>query len=441
MKLLSARQVSSFALLSIVTVAGVASAQHNRIQSVAETTATDPQTAALKSVRAFPQLHLHGGLELTYLGMFSPDAVYRPHSGATGTGAAVPGEGIEPAATARGGAPASIAPEWMLLSSERLAENFEPPGRAQAAPRATTPAASIRNHLLTYAYGRISVMNWPRALVTDSQGRVVISDPGANAVHVLDPRGKTSFRLVCGKGYRVHRPSGVAVDGENNIYVADPEHGMIVVFDQYGNFQRYIGNYRGEPEYARPQAIAIDVARRHLFVVDSPRNMVFELDLDGNELKRLGKNRRGEGVGEFDAPTDIALNQHHIYVLDRWGMRVQVLDKDFTPVGSFDLPGLREPQRNHQISLATDEEGRVYVSGFLDASVHVYSPVGKLLSGFGQTGTKAGQFAQPGGLWVDGRNRLYVADSGNGRVQMFQITSPSVLSDLSESGSAGASAE
>jgi sugar lactone lactonase YvrE len=34
---------------------------------------------------------------------------------------------------------------------------------------------------------------------------------------------------------------------------------------------------------------------------------------------------------------------------------------------------------------------------------------------------EAGEFNSPAGLWIDGRNRLYVADTNNGRVQVFQL--------------------
>ena len=44
-----------------------------------------------------------------------------------------------------------------------------------------------------------------------------------------------------------------------------------------------------------------------------------------------------------------------------------------------------------------------------------------LLASFGQNGKRAGEFAGPEGLWIDSTNRLYVADSGNGRVQLFQL--------------------
>jgi len=43
------------------------------------------------------------------------------------------------------------------------------------------------------------------------------------------------------------------------------------------------------------------------------------------------------------------------------------------------------------------------------------------LASFGQPGQELGEFSEPDGLWIDSANRLYVADSGNGRVQIFQL--------------------
>jgi hypothetical protein len=33
-----------------------------------------------------------------------------------------------------------------------------------------------------------------------------------------------------------------------------------------------------------------------------------------------------------------------------------------------------------------------------------------------------GEFNSPAGLWIDGTNRLYVGDTNNGRVQVFQLS-------------------
>jgi DNA-binding beta-propeller fold protein YncE len=263
----------------------------------------------------------------------------------------------------------------------------------------------------------------PAHITTDSRERVVLSDPKGFAVHVLDRNGKTSMRLVAGKGYRLHAPAGVAVDSADNIYVADSEHGMVVVFDREGNFVRYLGSRQGEPEYARPHGLAILERKQHLLLVDTPRNLVFELDLEGRELKRVGKNRDGTGSVEFDSPTDIAVNHSHIFVLDRAGTRVQVFDMGLNFETKFDLPRGQDPRLDRENGLSADADGNVYIASHRSSLVRVYNPGGRLLASFGQSGTRVGEFAAPEGLWVDSTNRLYIADSGNGRVQLFQLKS------------------
>jgi DNA-binding beta-propeller fold protein YncE len=372
-------------------------------------------------MRAFPHVQLDRGLQIGYVGMFCPDAMFRAFTRTGSFHHRVPGEDISPAAPVGAPTGESEVPEWMLLSSERVVENLEPPEHARARLPAVSRTAAMRNQFLTYAYGRPSVLHAPRHVATDSQQRLVLSDPAGSAVHVIDPRGRTSMRLVAGAGYRLHTPAGVAVDANDNLYVADSEQGVVVVFDRSGNFVRYIGNYQGEPQYESPRGIAIETTTQHLFLVDTPRNLIFVMDLEGRVLGRLGRDRRSRGEGQFEAPTEIAVNRQHIFILDRWGTRIQVWDLNLKPLGDFTVPGGVEPGRLWDNGLSVDQAGRVYVSLFRYSVVGMFSTEGSLISFFGQAGTRAGEFAGPAGLWIDPQNRLYVSDSGNGRVQMFQL--------------------
>lgn len=423
MKLLRATQCSAV-LFFVLVLSLFGSAQPSP-----ESTSADERLPALLTPahfypgRVFPRLQLDSGLQIGYVGMFCPDAIFRAFTRTGSFHRHVPGEDISPAAPVRAGADGSEVPEWMLLSSERRVENLEPPGHARGKPLAISRTAEIRNQFLTFAYSRPSVLHAPRHVATDSQQRLVLSDPDGSAVHVIDPQGKTSIRLVAGSGYRLHVPTGVAVDANDNLYVADSEQGMVVVFDRNGNFVRYIGNYQGEPQYENPHGIAIEARTQHIFLVDTPRNLMLVMNLEGQILARLGKDHKGHGEGELEAPTEVAVNQEYVLVLDRWGTRVQVWTHDLNLVTSFSLPGGVEPGRLWDNGLSADHDGRIFVSFFRNSVVGVFSTDGRLLSLFGRTGSHAGEFAAPAGLWIDSKNRLYVSDSGNGRVQMFQLNS------------------
>ena len=63
----------------------------------------------------------------------------------------------------------------------------------------------------------------------------------------------------------------------------------------------------------------------------------------------------------------------------------------------------------------------MYVSIFTNSLIRVYQSDGSPVASFGALGNSVGEFVHPGGLWIDADNRLYVADAGNGRVQIFQL--------------------
>ena len=88
---------------------------------------------------------------------------------------------------------------------------------------------------------------------------------------------------------------------------------------------------------------------------------------------------------------------------------------------SFPIPHGADPNMNRENGLGIDRDGNVYVSSLHSSLVRVFRDDGQLLSVFGRPGHSAGEFVCPAGLWINSANRLYVADSGNGRVQLLQL--------------------
>ena len=64
--------------------------------------------------------------------------------------------------------------------------------------------------------------------------------------------------------------------------------------------------------------------------------------------------------------------------------------------------------------------GEIYVAdGYGNSSVHRFSAEGEHLGSWGTPGAGRGEFTTPHGIWVDGQNRVLVADRENDRVQLF----------------------
>jgi sugar lactone lactonase YvrE len=110
-------------------------------------------------------------------------------------------------------------------------------------------------------------------------------------------------------------------------------------------------------------------------------------------------------------------------VLDDFGARVLVFNPSFEFVSSFQVAIHQGPPRLHEVGLSMDAFGRIYLSNVVPDRVTVYSPAGKVLGVFGHTGYRAEEFKTPSGLWVDTEDRVYVADTDNSRVQVFQTIS------------------
>jgi DNA-binding beta-propeller fold protein YncE len=359
--------------------------------------------------------------ELSYLGVFCANAKYKK---STKFARALEAMGATSVATSNLGdslvSPAG-APPKMLVPVSRFVEDYEAPFHAIVSAPAETNLAILRNTVVTFAYGAPQVMANPQYVTTDSMQRVVISDPDLRAVHVFDPRGKTSFSILGDHGHRLQLPAGVAVDDQDNIYIADSGRGIVLVYDRYGQFVRHIGLVHGENMYARPTAIAVDRKARRLYLADSPRNLIFVLDLEGNELKRMGTDRNGRGSGNFLSPTQVAVNDHGIVVMDSGGSRLQILDSDGNLIHCYVVVAGSRPG-GRENGLAVDRDGNIYISYVALSMIGIYHANGTPAGTFGQFGERIGEFEGPRGMWVDDSNRIYVADTTNARVPVFQIS-------------------
>jgi hypothetical protein len=253
-------------------------------------------------------------------------------------------------------------------------------------------------------------------VTTDSRQRLIVSDPTAPALHVLER--DRSFRISGGPGQTLQDPAGVAVDAADNIYVADRKRGLVLIFDPQGRFLRPIGLFRGESIFQEPTAIAISSGQ--LFVLDSPANELIVFDLRGNVLRRAGGHHKVNGVS-FDLPTEIAVRARRVVVLDAAGTRVQVLDLECRLLHTFPINWVSGRPATPELGLALDSAANIYIGHPAWPALRIYDQRGHLLTGFGH---KDKDYSAVSGMWVDSADRIYVTDPLSSRVQVFQHRSP-----------------
>jgi DNA-binding beta-propeller fold protein YncE len=302
--------------------------------------------------------------------------------------------------------------------NEIVINDFEPPAHAAEPMRAPSAWATLRDSMVAAAYGRERVLKSPTHLTTDSRNRLLVADPNGLSVHVLD--GKNSFRILGGESRRFQRPHGVAVDHQDNIYIADSKRGLVIVYNAEGVFQRYIGNlHDGENMFQEPTAIAIDTASNRLFVLDAPANELMVLDLEGRLLKRVGGRR--SSVTTLEHPSEIAVNKDQIAIMDSYSSRIQVLDQSFNLISQFKFRNVIGMPVVREIGMALDSIGNIYIGGQHASQVKVYKPTGEHVATLALANARGdSRIIAPTALWIDPSDHIFVADQQNSRVQVFQ---------------------
>jgi DNA-binding beta-propeller fold protein YncE len=185
-------------------------------------------------------------------------------------------------------------------------------------------------------------------------------------------------------GY-VHRDvAGVAVDGEDRVYLICRGDHPIIAYDQKGNFIRSWGE--GQFTY-RTHGVSV-APNGTLFCTDDGNHTIRQFTPEGKLLMTLGI---------MNTPSDTGYDGKDYMTITR-------------PAGPFNRP----------TNIAVGPRGHLYVSdGYGNCRVHRFSPSGTLERSWGEPGTGPGQFYLPHGIAVHADGRVFVCDRESDRIQIF----------------------
>lgn len=135
------------------------------------------------------------------------------------------------------------------------------------------------------------------------------------------------------------------------------------------------------------------------------------------------------GDGEFCEPWGITVGPNgNVYVADTWNHRIQVFTPSGEFLGKFGIFGQSGSSVSSAPSqfygprdLAVDTDGTIYVTDTGNKRIQVFDSSFGYLRSFGGPGIIEGRMEEPVGLAIGPDSLIYVADTWNDRIQVFTL--------------------
>jgi sugar lactone lactonase YvrE len=264
------------------------------------------------------------------------------------------------------------------------------------------PAIARVRYQAFYAAEKLSQVDTPKTKKDSWMDRLAGTQPQAES-------GKVLWQLA--------EPYGMALDSKGNLLVADQKVGAVFIFNTETREVELIKN-KTHAHFVRIIGLALDDDDR-LFVSDPGLShiLVFNAKHEATDVITEG----------LVSPGGMAIDTENrlLYVSDVEQDQVLVFDADsfklkrrlgtggkkhaLTTPGDFARPG----------GLAVDGDGNLYVADTLNDRVEIFDGDGTFVRTFGKPGDGPGYFSRPKGVAIDSDNHIWVVDGMQDRVQVF----------------------
>ena len=308
-----------------------------------------------------------------------------------------------------------------------------------------------------------------------STGNLYVADYGNDNIRKVTPEGRVTtvagnagegggFADGTGTAAQFDNPSGLEVDANGNVYVADLFNDRIrritpaaVVTTLAGSFAGARDGNSTTARFHNPSAITLSGGR--LYVVDGFNHAIRTVTLAGDVTTLAGSmpaNATVNGTGtaaRFHFPNDVAVDAAgNIYVADSAPTIRRITPQGVvtTFAGTSGFSGTQDgtgaaARFNFPAGITVDPNGNIFVADTNNHTIRKITPAGVVttFAGLGGvpgdhdgTGSQA-RFERPWDVVSDSRGNLYVADTYNNKIRMIEPSG--VVTTFAGSGSFGAS--
>lgn len=323
-----------------------------------------------------------------------------------------------------------------------------------AAFTVVTTLAGSENPGFVDGMGEMALFDHPCAMAVDQEGNIYVADQNNHSIRKVTPSGDVSTYAGTGEpgatnGFRLdatfNQPYGVAIDDGGNLYVGDVANHSIRKISVDGQVTTLAGGRKGysdrEGELAmfnHPHGVAVD-SENNVYVADSHNNVIRRVSPDGIASTVAGNGNDGFVDGpardaEFYVPIGITVDKEgNILVGDEGNSSIRKISYEgivSTLAGngkfSFADGTGKDAEFNAPGAIALDSAGNLYVADYLNNCIRRVSPTGEvrkiagdLTKGFADGEPEEARFYYPFGIAVSATGSVYVGDHYNHRIRII----------------------
>ena len=208
--------------------------------------------------------------------------------------------------------------------------------------------------------------------------------------------------------------TSACLDVDDIMYAStDNSEYPIVIFDKQGEYLRSIG----QGLFNKAHSVFITPSKT-LLIADSSNNyhVIREIDLEG---KLIGD------FGTFNVPCENGYDVDYYKVLMKEKQVPEDFEWDKKAKANARLDSIKKAGKPFckPCSMVMNKEGEYFAAdGYGNAAVHKFSKDGGYLFSWGEPGREPCQFRIVHDICIDSKDRIWVADRENSRVQVFSQT-------------------
>jgi sugar lactone lactonase YvrE len=243
---------------------------------------------------------------------------------------------------------------------------------------------------------------------------------------------------------RFKLPNALTIDNNGNLYTLDIDDPRVRKISPGGFVTRYAGT--GVEGFADGGADVAQFGEETSGIASDDKGNIYVSDFDNKRIRKInvtgqvttvaGNGNDGfidgnSSIAEFSSPSGIVIDkQGNLFVADLNRVRKITPSGVVSTFAGGDTTGYRDGYRGDAlfsfiIDMVIDQDGNIYLSD--DDRIRKITPQGLVstlagsIAGYQDGDAMSAKFSSPGGLGIDKRGNIYVADINNHRIRKISF--------------------